>query len=152
MHQVAMDHDMADDDDETAAAPAAKRQKAEGVAYRTVSGKVWKDEAEKRASADKNAVLGTSWDKKMREKALRKAFLEQKAAAQDAAKEKRKAAAQHRQAVKDRKKANQEKSAQVQKVRALCFSQFFLQLMERKLPSVAPEGNIVTLQADSHAV
>lgn len=30
------------------------------------------------------------------------------------------ASAQHRQAVKDRKKANQEKSAQVQKVRAVC--------------------------------
>jgi hypothetical protein len=55
-----------------------------------VSGKVWKDGAEKRASADKNAVLGTSWEKKMQEKALRKAFLEQKAAAQDTAKEKRK--------------------------------------------------------------
>ncbi len=55
-----------------------------------VSGKVWKAEAEKRASADKNAVLGSSWEKKMREKALRKVFLEQKAAAIEAAKDKRK--------------------------------------------------------------
>lgn len=34
MHQVAMDHDMEEDE---SAAPAAKRQKADGVAYRTVS-------------------------------------------------------------------------------------------------------------------
>lgn len=55
-----------------------------------VSGKVWKAEAEKRASADKNKVLGSSWDKKMQEKALRKAFQEQKAEAVAAQKEKRK--------------------------------------------------------------
>jgi hypothetical protein len=33
-----------------------------------VSGKVWKDGASKRASADKNSIIGSSWEKKMREK------------------------------------------------------------------------------------
>lgn len=51
---------------------------------------MWKSEAEKRASADKNAILGSSWEKKMQQKALRKAFLEQKQAAREAVKEKRK--------------------------------------------------------------
>jgi hypothetical protein len=55
-----------------------------------VSGKVWKGEAEKRASADKNAILGSSWEKKMQAKALKKSFQEQKQAAVDALKEKRK--------------------------------------------------------------
>eukprot|EP00882_Tetradesmus_deserticola_P007239 GHRQ01007626.1.p1 GENE.GHRQ01007626.1~~GHRQ01007626.1.p1 ORF type:complete len:198 (+),score=88.61 GHRQ01007626.1:442-1035(+) len=109
---VAMDHD----GDDVEIAPAVKRQRAEGVAYRNVSGKTWKGEAEKRASADRNAILGSSWEKKMQAKALRKSFQEQKQAAVDAQKEKRKAAAQHRQAVKDRKKQNQEKSAVVQKI------------------------------------
>eukprot|EP00878_Enallax_costatus_P027176 GHUV01029234.1.p1 GENE.GHUV01029234.1~~GHUV01029234.1.p1 ORF type:complete len:110 (+),score=40.67 GHUV01029234.1:419-748(+) len=81
-----------------------------------VSGKVWKAEAGKRASADKNAILGSSWEKKMQEKALRKAFLEQKQAARESLRDKRKADAQHRAAVKERKKQNQEKSAQVQKI------------------------------------
>ncbi|KAF6258913.1 ribosomal protein S7e-domain-containing protein [Scenedesmus sp. NREL 46B-D3] len=125
---MAMDHD----GDDMEVAPAVKRQRAEGVAYRNhaapagdvscscaawqVSGKTWKGEAEKRASADKNAILGSSWEKKMQAKALRKSFQEQKQAAVDSQKEKRKAAAQHRQAVKDRKKQNQEKSAVVQKI------------------------------------
>lgn len=60
------------------------------VAALQVSGKTWKGEAEKRASADKNAVLGSSWEKKMQAKALKKAFQEQKQAAVDAHKEKRK--------------------------------------------------------------
>lgn len=100
------------------AAPAVKRQRAEGVAYRNVSGKSWKEAPSKRASADKNAIVNkhSSWEKKMQEKAQKKAFQEQKAAALDAIKAKRKAAAQHRQAVKDRKKANQEKSVQVQQI------------------------------------
>jgi hypothetical protein len=57
-----------------------------------VSGKVWKGEAEKRASADKNAILGrgSSWEKKMQAKALKKSFQEQKQAAVDALKDKRK--------------------------------------------------------------
>ena len=55
-----------------------------------VSGKVWKAEAEKRATADKNAILGSSWEKKMQEKALRKAFLEQKQAARESLRDKRK--------------------------------------------------------------
>jgi hypothetical protein len=54
-----------------------------------VSGKVWKDAPAKRASSDKNAVVGSSWDKKMAEKAARKAFQEQKAAAVTAVKEKK---------------------------------------------------------------
>jgi hypothetical protein len=58
-----------------------------------VSGKIWKGEAEKRASADKNAILGSSWEKKMQAKALKKAFQEQKQAAVDAQKEKRKVGA-----------------------------------------------------------
>lgn len=60
------------------------------VAALQVSGKTWKGEAEKRASADKNAVLGSSWEKKMQAKALKKSFQEQKQAAVDAHKEKRK--------------------------------------------------------------
>jgi hypothetical protein len=57
-----------------------------------VSGKTWKEGPSKRASADKNAVVNkhSSWEKKMQEKAQRKAFQEQKAAALDAVKAKRK--------------------------------------------------------------
>lgn len=46
----------------------------------------------KRASADRNAIVNkhSSWEKKMADKAARKSFQEQKAAAVEAAKEKRK--------------------------------------------------------------
>lgn len=57
-----------------------------------VSGKTWKEGPSKRASADKNAVVNkhSSWEKKMQEKAQKKAFQEQKAAALEAIKAKRK--------------------------------------------------------------
>jgi hypothetical protein len=57
-----------------------------------VSGKSWKEAPSKRASADKNAIVNkhSSWEKKMQEKARKKAFQEQKAAALEAVKSKRK--------------------------------------------------------------
>lgn len=54
---------------------------------------MWKGEAEKRASADRNAIVGSSWEKKMRDKALKQAFKEQKAAVLEAVREKRKVGA-----------------------------------------------------------
>lgn len=73
-----------------AAYPHALAVELPVVPLSQVSGKVWKGEAEKRASADKNAIRGSSWEKKMREKALRKAFLDQKQAAREALKDRRK--------------------------------------------------------------
>lgn len=58
-----------------------------------VSGKAWKEAPTKRSSAAKNAIVGSSWEKKMRDKALAKALAEQKAAAVEAIKEKRKVCA-----------------------------------------------------------
>lgn len=67
-----------------------------------MSGKTWKEGPSKRASADKNAVVNkhNSWEKKMQEKAQRKAFQEQKAAALDAVKAKRKVG-RHREGIQE---------------------------------------------------
>jgi hypothetical protein len=54
-----------------------------------VSGKVWKEKGVK-AGADKAAIVGTSWEKKMADKAARQRYLEQKRSAQAAYKDKRK--------------------------------------------------------------
>ncbi len=53
------------------------------------SGKVWKIGSD-RATAYKQPVLGSSWEKKMKDKAARKAFQDLKTAAVDAVKEKKK--------------------------------------------------------------
>jgi len=106
---VPMDHD------EPMASELPKRQRVEGEAYRKVSGKVWKEKGVK-AGADKAAIVGTSWEKKMAEKAARQRYLDVKRTAQAAYKDKRKAIAQQKAAAAQRKKENQAKSAVVQKI------------------------------------
>lgn len=98
-------------------APAAKRRRvvAEGEPWRTVSGKVWKGAGFK-AGTYKSAVVGTTWEQKMALKAARKQFSEQKAAAGELRRDKRKAKSAERAAAKERKKVNQAKSAVVQKI------------------------------------
>eukprot|EP00877_Chromochloris_zofingiensis_P012428 jgi/Chrzof1/7439/Cz02g24030.t1 len=94
---------------------ASKRQRLDGESYRKVSGKVWKTPGRK-AGTDKACILGTSWEKKMADKALRRQLQQQKHAAQEAIKEKRKAIGQQRRQAKERKTAAQQKSAVVQKI------------------------------------
>ena len=60
-----------------------------GMAAMQVSGKVWKEKGVK-AGADKAAIVGTSWEKKMAEKAARQRYLDVKRTAQAAYKDKRK--------------------------------------------------------------
>lgn len=132
---VSMDHD----GDQTAAAEpsqAPKRQRVEGEPYRTVSGKVWKGPGFK-AGTYKSAIVGTSWDKKMADKAVRKQLAEQKNVAVEALKAKRKAASQQRAAAKARKKENQAKSAVVQKVKSATAKKMLKSKKQRKMLKTA---------------
>lgn len=103
------------DEDVPTATESNKRQKLDGVAYRKVSGKVWKSGNDK-ASTKKTASLSSTWEKKMANKAGREHFMTFKKEAVAAAKSKRKAAADQRRLAKERKDANKAKSTVVQKI------------------------------------
>lgn len=128
--------DMMEDAPAEPQVPSAKRQRVEGAPFRATSGKVWKI-ASARATAYKQPVLGSSWEKKMQDKATRKAFREIKAATVDAVKEKKKEAARRKQQALDRKKANQAKSALVTAVSTATAKRLMKHKKQRKLLKTA---------------
>ncbi|GLI58673.1 hypothetical protein VaNZ11_000416 [Volvox africanus] len=108
---------MQEDEHHEAITHSLKRQKADEITYRPVSGKTWKAPGQRASTVMRPASLGKkNWSKKTNEKVARKNLLDLKAEAVAAAKEKRKAAAAQRKAAKERKAANQQKSAVVQKI------------------------------------
>jgi len=96
---------------------SSKRARVEGSPYRTVSGKTWKV-ASARAGAAKAAVLGknSSWEKVSARRDQRRAAVAQKREAVASAKERRRAAGKQRADAKERKKANQARSAVLQPI------------------------------------
>eukprot|EP00197_Chlamydomonas_leiostraca_P008815 CAMPEP_0202866666 /NCGR_PEP_ID=MMETSP1391-20130828/8291_1 /ASSEMBLY_ACC=CAM_ASM_000867 /TAXON_ID=1034604 /ORGANISM="Chlamydomonas leiostraca, Strain SAG 11-49" /LENGTH=200 /DNA_ID=CAMNT_0049546637 /DNA_START=50 /DNA_END=652 /DNA_ORIENTATION=+ len=101
---------------EEQAQSSGKRQKGQdGFKVIPVSGRTWKVPGERAGKVMKNAI-STSWEKKMKDAAERKKFLEHKQAAVDARKEKRKASKAQRDAAEALKKANRAKSEVTQKI------------------------------------
>uniref|UniRef100_A0A7S3R0S3 Coiled-coil domain-containing protein 86 n=1 Tax=Dunaliella tertiolecta TaxID=3047 RepID=A0A7S3R0S3_DUNTE len=95
--------------------PSSKRRKAGQLGFIPVSGRTWKAPA-RRAGEVMKPQVGSSWEKKMQQRASRQQFLDFKREAVEAAKEKRKAAAKQKKEALERKKANQAKSEVVQKI------------------------------------
>uniref|UniRef100_A0A7R9V9I8 Coiled-coil domain-containing protein 86 n=1 Tax=Chlamydomonas euryale TaxID=1486919 RepID=A0A7R9V9I8_9CHLO len=96
--------------------PAGKRRKAEGVAYIPVYEKKAGIAKPERSSRTMRHVHKTSWERKMQEKAGKKQFSEIKAAALADRKAAKRADAEHRRSVKEKKAAARERSAVVQPV------------------------------------
>lgn len=113
----------------------SKRVRAEGKAYRTVSGKVWKGSSQRASSISKNTA--TPWQRKMTEKATQQQFLEYKRVAVGASKEKRKAEGERRRLVRERKKENQAKSTVVQKLSTATAKKMMKSKKQRKLLKTA---------------
>mmetsp|Transcript_8508 Transcript_8508/g.18174 ORF Transcript_8508/g.18174 Transcript_8508/m.18174 type:complete len:182 (-) Transcript_8508:629-1174(-) len=115
--QLAHEEETAMDQDEPqpVETQSIKRRKADGVNYVPVYEREAKAPAERAAKIMKAGVT-SSWEKKMKNKASRQMFMEHKREAVNAMKEKKKADVEHRKMVRERRKANQEKSAVVQKI------------------------------------
>lgn len=92
-----------------------KRTKHDTVGVGKVSGRPWKVPGQ-RAGSLKSAILSTTWEKKMKDKAAREAFVAKKREAVAARKAKLSEIKRRKEEAKERKKANQAKSAIVQKV------------------------------------
>lgn len=127
-------------EDGTAAAerdPAAETAPAKRVKHNTVgvgkaSGRDWKQPGQ-RAGSLKNPKLSSSWEKKMQDKAVEKAFKERKRDAAAARKEALATERRRREAVKQRKAEAQAKSAVVTRVSAATAKRMMKSKKARKL-------------------
>jgi rRNA-processing protein CGR1 len=111
------DHDPMQQDDD--GLQSSKRRKQEGAKYVPIYERQVKKPASRAGKVMKGQTGGggsTAWEKKMKEKALRAAFVEQKKETIALIKEKKKQEADRRKAVKERREANKTKSQVTQKI------------------------------------
>lgn len=94
---------------EPAPIPKAKRTKHNTIGVGKMSGRSWKQPAQ-RAGSLQNPGLSTSWEKKMKDKAEMSAYRARKKEALDARKEEAREARKRREDAKRRKEENRKKS------------------------------------------
>ncbi len=106
-------------DEELQAAPAKKiATKHNSVGQGKVSGRSWKAPGQKMSTvrSGSSKKLSTTWEKKMKEKAVLKDLRDRKKEAREQKKEAARAAREQREAAKKRKEENRQKSVVTQVV------------------------------------